>query len=81
MARPKDKVPSVRVRIDGWVKPGDPRVDAILAWMAGLPSKKRFPMVMRRLMEGKVLEEVLEDGDVEAARLAAEEIVKSFVVE
>jgi hypothetical protein len=82
MARTPDKIPSRRIRIDGFVKPGtNASLDALLAWMDSLPPGERFPLVMKRLMMGGVVEDVLEDGNVEAARLAAEEIVKAFVVE
>ena len=82
MARPKDKIPSERVRIDGYLKRGiDPQVDALLAWMDGLPRKRRFPLVMQRLMMGGVIEMVVEDGDVEKARLAAKQIMAAFVVD
>lgn len=82
MARPKDKVRSERVRIDGYLKRGiDPQVDALLAWLDGLPKRQRFPLVMRRLMMGGVMETVVEDGDVEAARKAAQDIMAAFVVD
>jgi hypothetical protein len=82
MARTPDKIPSERVRIDGYLKRGiDPQVDALLAWLDGLPRRQRFPMVMRRLMMGGVIEAVVEDGNVEAARIAAREIMAAFVVE
>ena len=82
MARSKDKVPSTRVRIDGYMKRGiDPQVDALLSWLDALPDKKRFPMVMQRLMMGGVIETVVEDGDLEAARKAASEIMAAFVIE
>lgn len=82
MPRPKDKIRSERIRIDGYLKRGvDPQVDALLAWLDGLPPRKRFPLVMRRLMMGGVIETVIEDGDVEAARKAADDIVAAFVVD
>lgn len=82
MARPKDKVPSERVRVDGYLKRGvDPQVDALLAWLDGLPRRQRFPLVMRRLMMGGIIETVVEDGDVEAARKAAQDIMAAFVVD
>lgn len=82
MARPRDKIRSERVRIDGYLKRGlDPQVDALLAWLDDLPPRKRFPLVMRRLMMGGVMETVIEDGDIAAARKAADEIVAAFVVE
>ena len=83
MARPKDKVASERVRVDGYLKRGiDPQVDALLAWMDGLPKRKRFPLVMRRLMMGGVMEQAVEEnGDLELARLAAAEIMAAFIVD
>ncbi len=82
MARPKDKIKSERVRLDGYLKRGvDPEIDKLLAWLDGLPPRKRFPLVMQRLMMGGVLETVVEDGDLEAARAAAAKIIGSFVVD
>lgn len=82
MARPRDKVRSERVRIDGYLKRGiDPQVDGLLAWLDSLPARRRFPLVMQRLMMGGVIEMVVEDGDVEKARIAAREIMAAFVVE
>lgn len=82
MARPRDKVPSERVRIDGRLKRGvDPRVDALLERLDTLPPKKRFPTVVQWLLMGRVMEDVATGGDVEAARKAAQEIVNAFVAE
>jgi hypothetical protein len=82
MARPRDKVRSERVRIDGRLKRGvDPRVDALLGWLDSLPSKKRFPLVVQRLLMGGVMEDITTGGDVEAARKAAEDIARNFVAE
>lgn len=82
MARPKDKVKSERIRIDGHLKRGvDARMDALLEWFDGLPPKRRFPAVIQRLLMGGVMEDVALGGDVEKAREAALQIVGSFVVE
>jgi hypothetical protein len=82
MSRPKDKTPSKRIRIDGYLKRGvDPQIDVLLDWLDQLPAGKRFPMVMQRLMMGGVLEAVVEDGDVEKAREAASAIMSAFVTE
>lgn len=82
MARPKNKIPSQRIRIDGYLRRGvDPQIDKLLDWFASLPPKKRFPMVMQRLMMGGVIEAVIEDGDVAAAREAASQIIGSFVID
>lgn len=82
MARRKDTIRSERIRIEGNLKRGvDADVDRLLAWLDGLPKGKRFSMVIQRLLMGGVLEAVVEDGDVEAARAAAARIVGSFVVD
>ena len=82
MARPKDAIQSERVRLDGYLKRGvDPEIDKLLAWLDSLPPRKRFPLVMQRLMMGGVLESVVEDGDLEAARAAATKIIHAFVVD
>lgn len=82
MARRRDEIPSERIRIEGCLKRGvDPEVDKLLAWLDSLPKRKRFPMVIQRLMMGGVLETVVEDGDLEAARAAAAQIIGAFVVD
>jgi len=82
MARPRNKRPSERIRIDGYLQRGsDPQIDRLLAWLDGLPPRKRFPLVMQRLMMGGALEAAVEDGDLEAARQAAQDIMAAFVVE
>lgn len=82
MARPRDKKPSVRVRIDGYLKRGiDPQIDALLDYLDQLPPRKRFPLVMQRLMMGGVIEAVVEDGDVAKAREAASQIMGAFVID
>ena len=50
-------------------------------WLEALPAKRRFPLVMQRLMMGGVLEAVVEDGDVAKAREAASVIMGAFVVD
>lgn len=82
MARQKDSIRSRRIRIEGLLKPGvDPEIDKLLTWLDGLPKRKRFPMVIQRLMMGGVLETVVENGDMEAARAQAEKIASAFVVD
>lgn len=82
MARPKNPTPSQRVRIDGYLRRGeDPEIDKLLDWFESLPPKRRFPLVMQRLMMGGVIEAVVEDGDVAAARAAAAQISSAFVVD
>lgn len=82
MARPRDKTRSERIHLDGYLKRGvDPQIDALLVWLDGLPAKKRFPLVMQRLMMGGVIEAVVEDGDVAKAREAANAIMGAFVVD
>lgn len=80
--RRPDAIRSERIRIDGYLKRGvDPQIDLLLAWMDGLPRKKRFPLVMQRLMMGGAFAAVVEDGDVEKARVAASAIIGAFVVD
>lgn len=82
MARKLDVVRSERVRLDGYLKRGvDPEIDKLLEWLDGLPARKRFPLVIQRLMMGAALEAVVEDGDVEKARAAARQIIGAFVVD
>lgn len=84
MARKKDLIPSERVRLDGYLKRGrSPQEDALLDWIASLPPRQKFPLVMRRLMLGGVMESVVQatDEEMELARVAAKEIMDSFVVE
>lgn len=82
MARIKDPNPSVRVRIEGNLKRGvDPAVDTLLDWLEEQPKRRRFQNVIRRLLMGGVLETVVEDGDLVAARNAAAQIIGAFVVD
>lgn len=88
MARPKDKTPSKRVRIDGYRKRGvDPRQDKTLDWLDGIPEGKRFDFVWDLLTAalngelGPVMQQAVEDSDVEKAREAATQISAAFVID
>ena len=88
MARPKDKVQSQRIRIDGYRKRGvDARFDKTFAWLDAIPEDKRFPFVWDLLTAalngelGPAMQVAVEESDVEKARTAAQEIVSVFVVE
>ena len=83
MARQKDDVRSVRVRLDGYLKPGvDPEVDKVLAWLASLPPRKKFPSVMARLIAGGMIEAVsVDDGELARQVEAAKDIMANFVVD
>lgn len=82
MARIKDPNPSVRVRIEGNLKRGvDPAIDTLLDWLEEQPKRRRFQNVIRRLLMGGVLETAVDDGDLAAARAAAEQIISAFVVD
>lgn len=71
MARKKDEVPSVRVRLDGQLKPG--RDDDILDLLAGLPPKQKFPTIIRMLRMGNAVRTVTpETPDDEVLRLVRE---------
>jgi len=84
MARPKDKVRSVRVRLDGYLKPGtDPEVDRVLMWLASLPPRTKFPAVIARLIVGGVVEAMIVDDEamIREQVQAAKDIMANFVVE
>ena len=83
MSRKKDDVRSMRVRLDGYLKPGvDPEVDKVLAWLASLPPRRKFPSVIARLIAGGMLESMSVDGDELARQVeAAQDIMANFVVE
>ena len=88
MTRPKDKIPSERVRIDGNRKRGiDTRQDKTWAWLDAIPAGKRFDFVWDLLTAalngelGSVMQAAVEEGDVELARKAAAEIIGAFVVD
>lgn len=71
MARTKKEIPSVRVRLDGFLEPG--RDDDILNWLAALPRKKKFPSVIKRLRMGNALSSVTaETSDEEVLRMVRE---------
>lgn len=84
MARPKDQVRSVRVRLDGYLKPGtDREVDRVLAWLASLPPRTKFPAVIARLIVGGVVQGINVDDEAQIREQiqAAQEIMANFVVD
>lgn len=84
MARPLDKVRSVRVRLDGYLKPGtDPEVDRVLAWLDSLPPRTKFPAVIARLIVGGVVESINVDDEsmIREQIQAAKDIMANFVVD
>jgi hypothetical protein len=83
MSRQKDEVRSMRVRLDGYLKPGmDPEVDKVLAWLAGLPPRTKFPSVIARLIGGGLIEAMQVDDDELAMQVAAaKDIMANFVVD
>jgi hypothetical protein len=71
MSRKKDAVASVRVRLDGQLKPGQD--DDILVWLASLPRKQKFPSVIKRLRMGSALSSITDEtSDEEVLRLVRE---------
>lgn len=83
MPRKKDLIPSIRVRLDGYLKPGtDPEVDKVLAWLDSLPPRTKFPAVIARLIGGGMLQQIhVEDEQIKEQIQAAQEIMAAFVVE
>jgi hypothetical protein len=82
--RPKDTVPSIRLRLEGRVKPGvDPEVDKLLAWLNSLPPRTRFPAVIARLIGGGLIQELDVDNDeqIKAQIEAAQQIMANFVID
>lgn len=63
MPRTKNKIPSERVSLTGFVSPV--RYADVLSWMNSLPYKKRFSVVMNvlNLMVGLLSDASIEDGD------------------
>lgn len=79
MARPKNKIRKVRVRLDGFLEPGTD--DDILNWLSSLPARSKFPSVIKRLRMGNALSSVTsETPDDEVLRLVreAEQAADSF---
>ena len=71
MARPKNKIRKVRVRLDGFLEPGVD--DDILNMLAALPPRTKFPTVIRMLRMGKALSAVTQETpDDEVLRLVRE---------
>ena len=71
MARPKNKIRKMRVRLDGFLAPGVD--DDILNWLSSLPARSKFPSVINRLRMGNALSSVTaETPDDEVLRLVHE---------
>jgi len=80
MGRPKRTYEVRRVRLDGYLPVGvDPDVDALLAWLDGLPNRKKFPIVIQRLISGGVeLGDSKVSVDIAEAEAAAERLMEQF---
>ncbi len=84
MARKKDSVPSVRLRLgDLNIKLGmDPKLDALYAELESLSkSRSKGRTVLNRLLTGAILEVLVEPSQVEKAKSAAVDILNMFMVE
>lgn len=93
MSRPKNKIPSERVRLDGYVGMPitDPRVQKFWDWyVENRNARRAFPMAMELLMAalngelGSGVQWAVESGDEEELRKqmdAAKDIMAAFVVE
>lgn len=80
MARPKLNYVRKRLRLDGYLPEDDP----LLKKIEGLPSRTRFPTVIRWLRMGKALEEIpaeISDEELRKQVEAAKDIFANFVVE
>jgi hypothetical protein len=88
MARPKDAIPSERIRLDGYRKRGvSARDDKTFAWYDALTAGTRFGVAWELITAvlngelGPAMQVAVEEGDVEKARQAAQQIVSAFVVD
>lgn len=86
--RPRDEIPSERVRFEGLRKRGvNPRYDKTFAWIDAIPNGKRFEFVWDLVTAalngelGPVMQQAVEDSDMEKAREAAAQIAGAFVVD
>ena len=82
--RPKDAIASVRVRLDGYLKPGvDSEVDKVLAWLNSLPPRTKFPAVIARLIGGGLIESmnVGDEAQIREQVEAAQQIMANFVID
>jgi predicted nucleotidyltransferase len=84
MARQKDLVPSVRLRLgDLNIKLGvDEKLDALYYELLELKKAKRAGRtVVKRLLTGSILETLAEPSQVEKAKSAAFDILSAFMVD
>lgn len=88
MPRRKDEIRSERIRLDGYRKRGvSARDDKTFAWYDALADKTRFGVAWELITAvlngelGQAMQIAVEEGDVEKAREAAQQIVGAFVVD
>ena len=83
MGRPKNAIPSVRLRFgDGNVQLGqDAEMDRLFERIKSLPRGMKFRTVATWLLTGAMMEVVLPPDEVEEMKKAAADIMANFVVE
>lgn len=86
--RPRDKVPSERVRIEGLRKRGvSERDDRTFEWLDSIPNRMRFAFVWDLVTAalngelGPMMQKAVEESDMDKARAAAAQIAGAFVVD
>ena len=92
MAKPKNKYPSMRVRLDGYIQmkgegvTADPRQQVLYDFLvANGKSRKAFPMAIELLIAalngelGPQVKSALSDGNTEEAREALSDLIDMFV--
>lgn len=79
MARPRLTYRRKRLRLDGYLAEDDP----LLKQIEALPSRTRFPTVIRLLRQGQALETIqteVSDEELRKQVEAAKDIMANFVV-
>ncbi len=88
MARKKNAVPSVRIRLDGYVDMPvtDPRVQRFLDWYAEQrKNRKAFPMAMALIIAalhgemGTQVQQAVEAGDTQIAQEALDDLLGTYM--
>jgi len=83
MGRPKNPIPSVRLRFgDGNIQLGqDAEMDRLFERIKSLPRGTKFRTVATWLLTGAMMEVVLPPDEVEEMKKAAADIMANFVVD
>ena len=94
MARKKNDVPSVRIRLDGFLRMRDEgiaeseREQVFLDWFLENSANRKAFTVMKEMMTamlngemGPQIQQAVQAGDTQAAIEAAQDLISAFVVE